>query len=205
MKRFIDVMGVLLALPLALPLGLLTALCVRMFLGKPVLFAQERAGRGGQAFMLYKFRSMTDGRDASGQLLPDEQRLTGFGRFLRSSSLDELPELWNILRGDMSWVGPRPLPTRYVARYSARQRQRLNALPGLTGWAQVQGRNAVPWPERFEMDVWYVENRSTWLDLRIIWLTVLAVLTRRGISAEGEATMNEFTGQEKPAPQRDEW
>lgn len=198
-KRLLDLIMVIVSLPLWLPLILLIAVLVRIRLGQPVWFCQRRSGLFGVPFDLVKFRSMTDERDAAGQLLPDAERLTPFGRFLRSSSLDELPELWNVLCGRMSLVGPRPLPVRYHGRYSARQRRRLEVPPGLTGWAQINGRNAISWAERLEMDVWYVDNRSLVLDLKILWLTVAAVLLRRGISSEGEATMREFSGD----PQQD--
>jgi lipopolysaccharide/colanic/teichoic acid biosynthesis glycosyltransferase len=149
---------------------------------------------GGRPFQILKFRTMTDLRDADGALLPDAERLTPFGRWLRSTSLDELPALWNVLRGDMSLVGPRPLLVQYLPLYSARQARRHEVRPGITGWAQVNGRNALTWPQKFELDVWYVENRSFWLDLRILWMTLLVVLRRDGISAHGEATMPPFTG-----------
>jgi lipopolysaccharide/colanic/teichoic acid biosynthesis glycosyltransferase len=174
---------------------------VRQKLGSPVLFRQERPGRYGRPFMMVKFRTMTDGRDAQGQLLPDADRLPPFGRWLRSTSLDELPELWNVVRGDMSLVGPRPLLMRYLPLYNERQRRRQEVRPGVTGWAQVNGRNALGWEERFEMDVWYVDNQSLLLDTRVLWITVRKVLVREGISAAGEATMQEFKGS-PPAPDR---
>jgi lipopolysaccharide/colanic/teichoic acid biosynthesis glycosyltransferase len=155
---------------------------------------------GGRPFQILKFRTMTDLRDADGALLPDAERLTPFGRWLRSTSLDELPALWNVLRGDMSLVGPRPLLVQYLPLYSARQARRHEVRPGITGWAQVNGRNALTWPQKFELDVWYVENRSFWLDLRILWMTLLVVLRRDGISAHGEATMPPFTGNNDPDP-----
>ncbi len=167
---------------------------IRSRLGRPVLFRQERPGRHGRPFMMVKFRTMTDARDERGELLPDSERLTPFGQWLRSTSLDELPELWNVLRGEMSIVGPRPLLMRYLPLYNDRQRRRHEVRPGITGWAQVNGRNAVGWLERFEMDVWYVENRTLLLDLRIIALTLRKVIVREGISAAGEATMHEFRG-----------
>ncbi|WP_294765072.1 sugar transferase [uncultured Rhodoferax sp.] len=194
MKRLFDLLlslGGLLVL--ALPLLLLWGL-VRCKLGSPVLFRQVRPGLYGRPFMMVKFRTMTDERGADGALLPDAQRLTAFGHFLRASSLDELPELWNVLRGEMSLVGPRPLLMEYLPLYSPAQARRHDVRPGITGWAQVNGRNAVSWDERFALDVWYVEHCSLWLDLRILWLTVRKVLVREGISAQGEATMPRFTG-----------
>jgi len=170
------------------------ALAVRLKLGKPILFRQPRAGFHGCQFELLKFRTMTNARDPQGRLLPDEQRLTPFGRLLRSTSLDELPQLFNVLRGDMSLVGPRPLLMEYLPRYTPEQARRHEVRPGITGWAQVNGRNVLSWEEKFRMDVWYVDNRSIWLDLKILWLTLRSVLARRGISAPGEATMPEFMG-----------
>ncbi len=194
LKRTFDVFLVVLAVPFWLPAVALLAVLVRLKLGTPVFFRQKRPGLNGAIFEMIKFRTMTDARDAQGQLLPDEVRLTSFGKFLRSTSLDELPELWNVLRGDMSLVGPRPLLVQYLARYSLRQARRHEVRPGITGLAQVKGRNALSWEEKFEWDVRYVETRSLALDLKILWLTVAAVLFRRGISAAGDATMPEFTG-----------
>ena len=204
MKRAFDLLVVILAAPLWLPLAALVALLVRVKLGAPVLFRQPRPGRHGQVFELVKFRTMADTRGADGRLRPDAERLTPFGRWLRSTSLDELPELWNVLRGDMSLVGPRPLLVQYLGRYSPRQARRHEVRPGLTGLAQVMGRNALSWEERFEWDVRYVEQRGFWLDLRILALTVGAVLFRRGVSARGEATMPEFDPRpaEPPGPTR---
>lgn len=193
-KRALDVLVSGCGVLLLLPLYLLVALLVRMLLGSPVLFRQQRPGLNGRIFTIYKFRTMTDKRDPYGVLLPDAERLTRFGRFLRSSSLDELPELWNVLKGDMSLVGPRPLLPRYLDRYTPEQMRRHEVRPGLTGWAQVNGRNAVLWEERLKMDVWYVDNQSFLLDLKILWLTLWIVVSRRGISADGEATMTEFLG-----------
>lgn len=194
MKRLFDILlsacGLLV---LAVPL-LALAWQVRRKLGSPVLFTQIRPGLHGKPFRMVKFRTMTDARDASGALLPDAQRLTPFGRFLRASSLDELPELWNVLRGEMSLVGPRPLLMEYLPLYSAEQARRHEVRPGITGWAQVNGRNAISWEDKFALDVWYVDHRSLWLDLRILWLTVRKVLVRDGISAAGEATMPRFEG-----------
>lgn len=194
MKRLFDLlasaMGLLI---LAVPLALLTWQ-VRRKLGSPVLFTQVRPGLHGKPFRMVKFRTMTDARDASGALLPDAQRLTPFGRFLRASSLDELPELWNVLRGDMSLVGPRPLLVEYLPLYSTEQARRHEVRPGITGWAQINGRNAISWADKFALDVWYVDHRSMWLDVHILWLTVRKVLVRDGISAPGDATMPKFEG-----------
>jgi lipopolysaccharide/colanic/teichoic acid biosynthesis glycosyltransferase len=192
LKRAFDVLAVLLTAPLTLPLLAFVALLVRVKLGSPVFFRQPRPGLDGRIFEIVKFRSMLDACDATGRPLPDAERLTRFGRWLRASSLDELPELWNVLRGDMSLVGPRPLMVQYLPRYNARQARRHEVLPGLTGLAQVMGRNALTWEEKFEWDVRYVETRSFVLDLRILFLTLKAVLLRRGINAEGDATMPEF-------------
>ena len=193
-KRVFDLLlvGVGLLL-LALPLVVLAWL-VRRRLGSPIFFRQIRPGRHGVPFEMVKFRTMTDARGADGQLLPDEQRLTPFGRWLRSTSLDELPELWNVLMGDMSLVGPRPLLMEYLPLYSAEQARRHAVPPGVTGWAQINGRNALSWDEKFALDVWYVDHRSWALDVKILWLTVRKVLLREGISAAGEATMPRFTG-----------
>jgi lipopolysaccharide/colanic/teichoic acid biosynthesis glycosyltransferase len=194
MKRSFDLLVAALALLLmALPL-LVLACFVRWKLGSPVMFCQVRPGLKGQSFKMVKFRTMTDARGSDGQLLPDAVRLTAFGRFLRASSLDELPELWNVLKGDMSLVGPRPLLMEYLPLYSPEQARRHEVRPGITGWAQVNGRNAISWPEKFALDVWYVDNRSLWLDVRILLLTVRKVLVRDGISALGEATMPRFEG-----------
>jgi lipopolysaccharide/colanic/teichoic acid biosynthesis glycosyltransferase len=194
LKRVFDVCVALLALILLAPLLLLLALAVRLRIGRPVLFVQTRPGLHARPFRLFKFRTMTDARDAQGELLPDAARLTPFGRFLRASSLDELPELWNVLRGDMSLVGPRPLLREYVALYTPEQMRRHEVLPGITGWAQVCGRNALSWEERFALDTWYVEHRWFGLDLRILCMTVWKVLRREGISHDGDATMPRFRG-----------
>ncbi|MGE8319958.1 MAG: sugar transferase [Comamonas sp.] len=195
MKRLFDILVSALALlVLAIPLLVLAAL-VRRRLGSPVLFRQRRPGLRGRPFEMAKFRTMTDARGADGQLLPDAERLTPFGRFLRASSLDELPELWNVLKGDMSLVGPRPLLMEYLPLYTPEQARRHEVRPGITGWAQVNGRNALSWEEKFQLDVWYVDHRTLWLDIRILWLTVKKVLVREGISAAGEATMPRFTGE----------
>jgi lipopolysaccharide/colanic/teichoic acid biosynthesis glycosyltransferase len=196
-KRLLDVSVSLLALGLLSPVLLGTAVVVRVLLGSPVCFTQLRPGLGGKPFRMIKFRTMTDARDAHGELLPDEQRLTRFGRMLRASSLDELPELWNVLKGDMSLVGPRPLLMEYLPLYSPEQARRHEVRPGITGWAQINGRNAISWEQKFALDVWYVEHRSVWLDMKILALTAWRVLRREGISAAGEATMPKFTGSGK--------
>ncbi len=195
LKRLVDLVGAGTALVVLAPVMAAVAVLIRIRLGSPVWFRQERAGRNGMPFVLTKFRTMTDARDEHGALRPDAERLTPFGAFLRSTSLDELPELIHVLRGEMSLVGPRPLPTAYLDRYSDRQARRHDVLPGLTGWAQVNGRNGTSWAERLEADVWYVEHRSLLLDLRILWRTVRVVIRRDGVSEEGSATMTEFTGE----------
>lgn len=194
MKRIFDIVVSSFALLiLAIPLLILVVL-IRRRLGSPVLFRQVRPGLGGRPFQMVKFRTMTDARSQDGELLPDAERLTVFGRFLRSTSLDELPELWNVLKGDMSLVGPRPLLMEYMSLYSPEQARRHDVRPGVTGWAQINGRNALSWEEKFSLDVWYADNHSFWLDLKILWLTVRKVIARDGISASGEATMSKFTG-----------
>jgi len=194
MKRLFDiVVSACALLVLALPLWVLMWQ-VRRKLGSPVFFTQVRPGLHGKPFKMVKFRSMTSERGTDGELLPDAVRLTPFGRFLRSTSLDELPELWNVLKGDMSLVGPRPLLMEYLPLYSPEQARRHEVRPGITGWAQVNGRNALDWEAKFKLDVWYVDHRSLWLDIKILWLTVKKVLVREGISAAGEATMGKFTG-----------
>ena len=185
-KRFFDVLAILVAAPVWIPVVVVTALAVRVVLGRPVFFRQERAGKGGRPFTLVKFRSMREGEGS------DAERMTRFGAFLRSSSLDELPELWNVLRGEMSLVGPRPLPVRYLPRYTAEQNRRHEVLPGLTGWAQVNGRNALDWEAKFRYDVEYVERRGLVFDLRILLMTVAQVVLRKNISHKGETTMPEF-------------
>lgn len=197
-KRLLDIIIAAAALIILSPILLLVAILVARNLGRPVLFKQVRPGLQGKPFTILKFRTMRDATDEHGNRLPDSERLTPFGRRLRSTSLDELPELINVLRGDMSLVGPRPLIMAYLDRYSERQARRNEVRPGITGWAQVNGRNAVGWDERFEMDVWYVDNHSLWLDMKILWLTVLTVLRRDGVSAEGHATMPEFMGEAEP-------
>lgn len=193
-KRLLDILLSGLALIVLSPVLLVTAILVRTKLGSPVIFHQDRPGKDGEIFRLYKFRSMTDEWDAEGNLLPDEVRLTKFGKLLRSTSLDELPELWNILRGDMSIVGPRPLLVKYLPLYNEEQRHRHDVRPGLTGWAQANGRNALSWEEKFQLDVWYVEHISFWVDVKTIFLTVKNVLRREGISSGTAATMEEFKG-----------
>ena len=195
-KRLLDLGMVLLALTLLWPVLLCLTMLVRLKLGAPVFFRQTRPGLHGRPFRLIKFRTMRDAFDAQGKPLPDAERLTPFGRWLRSTSLDELPELWNVLKGEMSLVGPRPLLMEYLPLYSAEQARRHEVKPGITGWAQVNGRNALSWEGKFELDVWYVDHQSFWLDVQIIALTIKKVLLREGISAQGEATMPRFTGQE---------
>lgn len=194
MKRVFDFTVALLMLIVLSPLLLAVALMVRAKLGSPVLFRQQRPGLYGRSFELVKFRTMLDAVDSEGRTLPDDVRLTSFGRKLRSSSIDEIPEILNIIRGDMSFVGPRPLLMQYMPLYSPEQARRHEVRPGLTGWAQVNGRNALSWDEKFVLDQWYVDNRTMLLDLRILWMTVRKVLFREGISAAGEATMPPFTG-----------
>ena len=198
-KRALDIVLSGVAMLVLSPVLLVTALLVRTKLGSPVLFHQDRPGRDGKIFRLYKFRSMTDERDAQGELLPDEIRLTKFGKLLRSTSLDELPELWNIFRGDMSIVGPRPLLVKYLPLYNEEQRHRHDVRPGLTGWAQVNGRNSITWEDKFRYDVWYVRNISLLLDVKIVFLTVKKVFFREGISSEDSATMEDFTGEQEAA------
>ena len=194
MKRLIDIMVALLALlVLLLPLILLACL-VACKIGRPIYFSQSRPGLYGKPFCMIKFRTMNNELDSDGHLLPDAQRLSGFGRFLRASSLDELPELWNVLKGDMSLVGPRPLLMEYLPLYTEEQARRHDVRPGITGWAQINGRNAISWEEKFKLDVWYVDNQSFFLDVKILALTILKVIKRDGISAQGEVTMTKFTG-----------
>ena len=199
LKRLMDILLSAAGLILLSPVFLVTAVLVRLKLGSPVIFRQARPGRNGEIFHLYKFRSMTDARDVDGNLLPDEVRLTSFGKKLRASSLDELPELLNILRGDMSIVGPRPLLVKYLPLYNEEQRHRHDVRPGLTGWAQVNGRNSVTWEDKFRLDLWYVQNMSFLVDMKIILLTVRSVLRRDGISSDTAVTMEEFTGTKENA------
>ncbi len=195
-KRLFDFTFALLALIILSPVIFATAILVRVFLGTPILFKQERPGYKGRPFFIYKFRSMTNRRTRNGSLLSDAERLPRFGHLLRSLSLDELPELFNILRGEMSFVGPRPLLMEYLPLYSPEQARRHDVVPGLTGWAQVNGRNAIDWPTRFKMDVWYVDNWSFWLDIRIILLTVWKVISREGVNQEGQSTVEYFKGEQ---------
>ena len=197
LKRPFDIFCSALALLLFWPVLLILYVLVRANLGSPALFRQQRPGLHGRPFMMVKFRTMLDALDANGNPLPDDVRLTRFGRLLRATSLDELPELWNVLNGDMSLVGPRPLLMEYLPLYSAEQARRHEVRPGITGWAQVNGRNALSWPQKFALDVWYVDNRSLLLDIRIILLTVKKVFMREGISADGQATTSRFTGKEE--------
>ena len=193
-KRPLDLLFCLVAAPLIVPVALITWLLVRVVLGAPATFRQARPGLHGETFTMIKFRTMRDAFDAQGEPLPDEDRLTSLGRFLRSTSLDELPELWNILVGNMTLVGPRPLLVEYLPLYSAEHRRRHLVPPGLTGWAQINGRNDVPWPAKLDMDVWYVDHCSLWLDLRVLVVTPLRVLRREGISRAGHATVEKFSG-----------
>jgi len=194
MKRIFDVIASLFALLFLSPVIMLLSIFVVVKLGRPVLFKQKRPGLHGDIFEMIKFRSMRDGVDAQGDVLPDSDRLTPFGEKLRSSSLDELPGLWNVLKGDMSLVGPRPLLVEYLPLYSVEQAHRHDVRPGITGWAQVNGRNAISWEEKFKLDVWYVDNQSFWLDIKILFSTVKKVFVKDGISADGEATMSKFEG-----------
>jgi sugar transferase EpsL len=191
-KRLFDLILVFPGLILIAPVMGVIGVLVWISMGRPILFTQLRPGLRARPFTIYKFRTMADRHDKSGGLLPDAERLTRFGRFLRSTSLDELPELFNVLKGEMSLVGPRPLLMQYLERYTPEQARRHEVKPGLTGWAQVNGRNAISWEDKFKLDVWYVDNRTLWLDLKIIALTILKVIRREGISEEGEATMSEF-------------
>lgn len=195
-KRFFDIVSSLIAIIILSPVLIVTAILVRTKLGSPVLFKQERPGKDEKIFTLMKFRTMTDERDENGELLPDEIRLTKFGEFLRSTSIDELPELFNILKGDMSVIGPRPLLVRYLPRYNEHQHRRHEVRPGLSGWAQVNGRNTVTWEDKFNMDVEYVDNYSMFMDIKILFMTVVNVLKHDGISSETSATMEEFMGLE---------
>lgn len=195
-KRFFDIFSSLIAIIILSPVLIVTAILVRTKLGSPVLFKQDRPGKDEKIFTLMKFRTMTDERDENGEFLPDEVRLTKFGKFLRSTSIDELPELFNILKGDMSVIGPRPLLVRYLPRYNEHQHRRHEVRPGLSGWAQVNGRNTVSWEDKFNMDVEYVENYSMLMDIKILFMTVVNVLRHDGISSETSATMEEFMGNE---------
>jgi sugar transferase EpsL len=194
-KRLFDMFFSLASIILFSPILLLIAILVRLLIGSPVLFTQQRPGYKGTPFFIYKFRTMNNRLDSNGGLLPDAERLTRLGHFLRTLSLDELPELFNILRGEMSFVGPRPLLMQYLPLYSKEQARRHDVIPGLTGWAQVNGRNAITWPDKFKYDIWYVDHWSFWLDIKIILMTVLKVFNREGISQEGQATTEYFKGE----------
>jgi len=196
LKKIFDITAALVLLILLSPVMLILALLICFKMGRPVLFRQQRPGLMGQPFYLYKFRTMKDVRDGEGNLLPDEERIDGFGKLLRKYSLDELPQLINVVRGELSFVGPRPLLMQYLERYNPEQARRHEVKPGITGWAQVNGRNAISWEEKFKLDVWYVDNKSFGLDLKIIWLTLMKVLKAEGISEEGTVTMSEFMGSE---------
>jgi lipopolysaccharide/colanic/teichoic acid biosynthesis glycosyltransferase len=193
-KRFLDLTAAAVALVLLGPALVVVAVAVRLTMGRPILFRQVRIGRNERYFRILKFRTMRDLRNAAGDPLPDSQRITPLGRFIRALSVDELPQLWNVLKGDMSLVGPRPLLPEYLPRYTPRQRRRNEVMPGLSGWAQVNGRNTLSWERKFELDIWYVENCSPWLDLKILALTVACVFRRAGIAHDGHATMSEFLG-----------
>lgn len=199
-KRLLDLGLTTPALIVFFPLLALTALLVLFKLGPPILFRQQRPGFKSKPFILLKFRTMMEARDTQGNLLPDGERLTHFGRFLRNRSLDELPELFNVIKGEMSIVGPRPLLMQYMGRYTPEQARRHEVKPGITGWAQVNGRNAISWEDKFKLDVWYVDNQSLVLDLKIIWMTIMKVIKREGISHEGHATMEEFNPQITTVP-----
>jgi len=194
-KRLFDLVLAIIALVILSPVILVTAVLVRIFLGTPILFKQQRPGYKRHPFHIYKFRSMTNRLTRDGNLLPDAERLTRFGRLLRSLSLDELPELFNILRGEMSFVGPRPLLMQYLPLYSPEQARRHDVMPGLTGWAQVNGRNAIDWPSKLAMDTWYVDHWSFWLDIKIIFLTIWKVVSREGVNQEGQSTVEYFKGE----------
>jgi lipopolysaccharide/colanic/teichoic acid biosynthesis glycosyltransferase len=194
MKRIFDLVTIFFGLLLLLPVIMLTALVLISKLGFPIFFKQSRPGLNGKIFKMLKFRTMMNDFDKNGRLLSDESRLTKFGKFLRSTSLDELPSLWNVLKGDMSLVGPRPLLVEYLPLYSIQQARRHEVKPGITGWAQINGRNAISWDEKFDLDVWYVDNQSVWLDVKILWLTVKKVIARDGISQNNHVTMDKFRG-----------
>ncbi|WP_223634644.1 sugar transferase [Planococcus sp. 4-30] len=197
MKRIFDIAVSLIALVLLSPVIAITAFLIKVKIGTPVIFTQVRPGLNGKPFKVYKFRSMTDEKDSNGELLPDDVRLTSFGKIIRKLSLDELPQLWNVLKGDMSFVGPRPLLMEYMNLYNQTQLKRHDVRPGITGWAQVNGRNTIKWEKKFEFDVWYVENRTFWLDMKILILTVMKVFKSEGISQDGQATMTKFQGNSK--------
>jgi len=194
LKRVFDIVLALVLIILFLPIYLLVSLLILFKMGRPILFKQLRPGKDEKIFGIYKFRTMTNEKDENGKLLPDEQRLKGLGKTIRSLSLDELPQIFNVLKGDMSFVGPRPLLVEYLPLYNERQKKRHDVKPGITGWAQVNGRNAISWEEKFEYDVWYVENQSFWLDIKILWMTFLKVLKRSDISSDSAVTMEKFQG-----------
>ena len=196
-KRTIDLFAGIAGLVILSPVLAILAIIIRAKLGSPILFRQQRPGLGGRGFVIYKFKTMTDQYDAAGRLLPDEQRLPTLGRFLRSTSLDELPELINVLKGDMSIVGPRPLMMKYLDRYTPEQARRHEVKPGITGWAQINGRNAISWEDKFKLDVWYVENWNIWLDIKIILKSIWMVTTRQGVTQQDRATVDEFMGTQK--------
>jgi lipopolysaccharide/colanic/teichoic acid biosynthesis glycosyltransferase len=194
LKRIFDIIFIFFALPFLIPLIVLVCMLTRLRLGPQIFFIQPRPGLNGKIFNMYKFRTMTNECDKNGIILPDEDRLTKFGKFIRSTSLDELPSLWNVLKGDMSLVGPRPLLVEYLPLYSTQQARRHDVKPGITGWAQVNGRNAISWDEKFDLDVWYVDNQSIWLDIKILWMTVKKVIMRDGISQNNHVTIDKFKG-----------
>jgi len=197
-KRIFDLICTSIGLVIISPILAITSVAIWKRLGRPIIFSQLRPGYKGKPFWLYKFRTMTDQRNNQGDLLPDSKRITGLGRFLRNSSIDELPELWCVLRGDMSLVGPRPLLMQYLERYSSEQARRHNVIPGMTGWAQINGRNILNWEDKFKLDVWYVDNWTFWLDIRILFSTMLKVIKREGISQPGFLTAEEFMGSNPP-------
>lgn len=194
MKRVFDIILSLLLLILFSPILMVVALFIKIEMGSPILFRQQRPGFNEKIFGIYKFRTMTNEKDQNGELLPDEKRLIGIGKFIRSTSLDELPQLFNVLKGEMSFVGPRPLLVEYLPLYNQEQKRRHNVKPGITGWAQVNGRNAISWEQKFEYDVWYVDNQSFWLDLKILWMTFLKVVKRSDINSPTNTTMEAFKG-----------
>jgi len=194
MKRFLDLLYIFLSFPLTIFILILLTIMVLINMGRPVFYTQMRPGKNGQMFNVIKFRSMTNMKDSNGVICPDKERLTKFGNFLRSTSLDELPSLWNVFKGEMSIVGPRPLLQQYLPLYSKRQARRHEIKPGITGWAQINGRNAISWDEKLELDIWYVDNQSIWLDMKILCLTLKTVIMRKGISSDGHVTMDIFKG-----------
>jgi lipopolysaccharide/colanic/teichoic acid biosynthesis glycosyltransferase len=194
-KNVFDKLLALLLIMIFSPIYIIVSLMILLKMGKPIFFRQQRPGLDGKIFGIYKFRTMTNEKDGNGKLLPDEDRLVGIGKFIRSTSLDELPQLFNVLKGEMSFVGPRPLLVEYLERYNAEQKRRHDIKPGITGWAQVNGRNAISWEEKFKLDVWYVENQSFLLDMKILWMTFLKVIKRSDISQQGQATMEVFKGE----------